>query len=94
VKIVRGCLYAYDAENIKAPALWSTIENDRSDYFDFAKYVPPTVANGRVYMATFSGRINVYGVRPAAPGAKPVTVTTDSRKRGHIKGANGHTLRH
>lgn len=94
VKIVRGCLYAFDADNIKAGPLWSSIGNDRSDYFDFAKYVPPTIANGRVYMATFSGRVNVYGVRPAAPGAKPVTVTTDSRKRGHLKGANGHTMKH
>jgi hypothetical protein len=28
----------------------------------FAKFVPPTVANGRVYMATFSNRIAVYGL--------------------------------
>jgi hypothetical protein len=34
------------------------------DSFDFAKYVPPTVANGKVYLATFSNRLNVYGLLP------------------------------
>ncbi len=38
----------------------------------FAKYVPPTVAEGKVYLATFSNRLAVYGLeRPAstAPAA-------------------------
>jgi hypothetical protein len=39
----------------------------------FAKYAPPTIAEGKVYVPTFSGRLAVYGLRssgpPAAPGA-------------------------
>jgi hypothetical protein len=27
--------------------------------------VPPTIANGKVYMATFSNRLNVYGLLPS-----------------------------
>ena len=30
---------------------------------NFAKYAPPTVAEGKVYLATFSGQLLVYGLR-------------------------------
>jgi hypothetical protein len=30
------------------------------DYW-FSKFVPPTIANGRVYLATMSQRVLVYG---------------------------------
>jgi hypothetical protein len=29
-----------------------------------AKFCPPTIANGKVYMATFSGYVAVYGLLP------------------------------
>jgi hypothetical protein len=35
----------------------------------FAKFAPPTVAEGKVYLATFSHRLAVYGLRSAAAGA-------------------------
>ena len=31
---------------------------------NFAKFTPVTVANGKVYAATFSNRLAVYGLRP------------------------------
>ena len=41
---------------------------------NFAKFVPPTVANGKVYLATFSGQLDVYGLAAgwvAAPQISP-----------------------
>ncbi len=30
----------------------------------YAKFVPPTVVNGKVYLATDSLQVNVYGLLP------------------------------
>ena len=49
---VQGVVYAYDAETLKL--LWSDKDNEsRDEIGTFAKYVPPVIANGKVYMATF-----------------------------------------
>jgi hypothetical protein len=89
VQIVRGSMRAIDAETMQL--LWSTDQNDPGDNFDFAKNVPPTVANGKVYLATFSGRVNVYGLHSPHAAAAPLPkVSKNPRHRGHIKGATGH----
>jgi outer membrane protein assembly factor BamB len=59
VKDVAGVLRAFEGETLKQ--IW-TNESDRT--YLFAKYCPPTVANGRVYLATFSGSVLVYGAKP------------------------------
>jgi outer membrane protein assembly factor BamB len=59
-----GILRAYDAENLNRE-LWNSNmcgNQDRIGYF--AKFTPPTVANGKVFMATFSGELVVYGLLP------------------------------
>lgn len=62
--VVAGTLHAYDAQNV-ATELWnSDMLSSRDSLGNFAKFVAPTVANGKVYMATFSNRINVYSVFP------------------------------
>ncbi|SPE49981.1 hypothetical protein SBV1_100025 [Verrucomicrobia bacterium] len=59
-----GMLHAYNADNV-GDELWNSGQNSARDAVgNFAKYVPPTVANGKVYLATFSNRLNVYGVVP------------------------------
>jgi len=89
VEIVRGTLRAFDANTLKL--LWSTDGDEPSDRFDFGKNVPPTIANGRVYLATFSDRLNVYGLNsPAAAGKPPAGLSKNPRQRGHMKGASGH----
>jgi hypothetical protein len=72
--IVVGKLEALDADDI-THELWSSEQNPTRDgEFMVAKYTPPVVANGRVYMATFgsipnnghqslTGSVNVYGLR-------------------------------
>jgi hypothetical protein len=59
-----GILHAYDAGDL-TKELWDSRQNaSRDDYGYFAKFVPPTVANGKVYMATFSNQLVVYGILP------------------------------
>ena len=55
-----GILRAYDA--ISLHEVW----NNEGDHYHFAKFVPPTIANGRVYLATASGEVRVYGPRRGA----------------------------
>jgi hypothetical protein len=62
-----GILRAYDAANV-ANELWNSELVSRDAVGNFAKFVAPTVANGKVYLATFSGRLDVYGLlAPPAP---------------------------
>ncbi|HWL89096.1 MAG TPA: hypothetical protein VNO21_25010, partial [Polyangiaceae bacterium] len=59
----RGRLIAFDAETLRT--LWQSEANT------LAKFAPPTVANGRVYLSTFDHKIVVYGLngqqRPTYP---------------------------
>jgi hypothetical protein len=60
--VLPGILHSYNAENI-AVELWNSQQLSARDAVgNFAKFVPPTVANGKVYLATFSNRLNVYGL--------------------------------
>jgi len=63
--VVAGTLHAYDAQNV-ANEIWNSDKVPGQDTLGaFAKFVAPTVANGKVYMATFSNRLNVYGLLPS-----------------------------
>jgi len=60
-----GVLRAYDAEDLSRE-LWNSNLCAEDQFGLLAKFTPPTVANGKVYMATFSGRLAVYGLLHAA----------------------------
>ena len=61
---VPGILRAFDATNL-ATELWDSKQNAaRDDVGLYAKFNPPTVANGKVYLGTFSGQLVVYGLNP------------------------------
>lgn len=66
--MVPGVLRAVDADN-PDHELWNSGTDDASPSgFFFGKNVPPVVANGRVYLATFgnkqgsAGGVNIYGL--------------------------------
>jgi hypothetical protein len=54
-QVVRGVLRAFDASDVSRPQLWDSESTGRAhdSLGQFAKYVPPTVANGKVYVAVF-----------------------------------------
>jgi len=70
-----GVLHAYDADDIRRE-LWNSLElPTRDDCGEYSKMAPPTIANGKVYLASFgsentgTGQFCVYGLLPA-PGAE------------------------
>jgi hypothetical protein len=65
---VPGILRAFDATNL-GTELWDSKQDAaRDDVGLYAKFNPPTVANGKVYLGTFSGQLQVYGLNPPAAG--------------------------
>jgi outer membrane protein assembly factor BamB len=61
-----GILYAYNASNMGL--IWSNQQNaSRDSCNNYAKFQPPTIANGKVYLASFgteqtnSGQVCAYG---------------------------------
>ena len=61
---VPGNLFAFDAENLNL--LWSSTSAG-DDPLSFAKGSPPVVANGKVYVASQSRFVSVYGLRKGGP---------------------------
>jgi hypothetical protein len=84
---VPGVLFAFDAGNV-ASELWNSTMNPAQDSFgNFAKFVPPLVANGRVYVATWSNQVAVYGLTDLPPA-----LTGISPRSGPISGDTAVTL--
>jgi outer membrane protein assembly factor BamB len=105
VTTVQGVLYAFNADTLNL--LWSDKTNDaRDEIGNFAKYVPPLVANGKLYMATFgplgttngSGALVVYGLLqpPLTVNVANATMATGAALptfTGTVSGlVNGDTL--
>jgi hypothetical protein len=58
-----GILRAFDANDI-SKELWNNQQNAPRDAAgNYAKFAAPTIANGHVYLPTFSNRVVVYGLQ-------------------------------
>lgn len=80
---VTGILRAFDATNLTTE-LWDSQKNaTRDSVGNYAKFAPPTIANGKVYLATFSNQLLVYGlVPPAALSLTSVSPTSGGTAGG------------
>lgn len=59
-----GVLRAFDATDV-SKELWNSLQDaTRDDLGNFAKFSPPTVVNGKVYLPTFSNQLVIYGLLP------------------------------
>lgn len=71
-QVVPGYFRAFNAEN-PGQELWNSQMNSaRDDFGNYAKFNPPTVVKGKVYLPTFSKQVAIYGlitppVIPSAP---------------------------
>ena len=61
-----GTLYAFDPIPDQSGRLRKLWDNTGDPVYGFAKFVPPTIANGRVYLATSTNQVLVYGI-PGEP---------------------------
>ena len=69
-----GILRAYDADNVTRE-IWNSQQNATRDTLgNFSKFSPPTVANGKVYVATLSNKLVVYGLIGGTGGNTPPVV--------------------
>jgi Legume lectin domain len=71
-----GLLTAYDACQFDAQGrmtqLWHSHQNPADDPGIFAKFCCPTIADGKVFLATFSNKLRIYGLRSASDGGYSV----------------------
>jgi hypothetical protein len=67
---VAGTLQAFKADDLRQ-AIWTSNHDPRGsdDLGDFAKFCPPVIANGKVYVATFSQQLVVYGLLSEKQGS-------------------------
>ena len=73
---VPGTLHALDASDISNELWNSNMVPDRDTLGRFAKFVAPTVVNGRVYAPTFSNSLAIYGLLAnVSSGGGPPQVT-------------------
>ncbi len=57
-----GVLRAFDANDI-TKELWNSTINGSDAVGNFSKFSSPTIANGHVYLATFSNQVDAFGLK-------------------------------
>jgi hypothetical protein len=89
-QVVPAVLRAYDADDLRVQ-LWSSCPTSDcstrgpNEPGNYSKFTPPTVANGKVYLATMSRRVSVYGLNPPPPPApRPNLLANGSFEQGSV----------
>jgi uncharacterized protein (TIGR03437 family) len=67
VSQIPGTLHALDAVNLSNEIWNSDMLGDRDGLGRFAKFATPTVANGKVFVPTFSNALAIYGLLGTNP---------------------------
>jgi hypothetical protein len=63
-----GIVRAWDADNIGGTELWDSDQNSSRDSIGtFVKDANPTIANGKVYVGSYSSGVSVYGLLSTTP---------------------------
>ena len=79
-EVVHGALVAYHATTVlnggKLKQLFHSDANPANNMGNFAKYSTPVVANGKVYVGTFSNKVVQYGLVAQKAAAVAPTVPT------------------
>jgi hypothetical protein len=76
-----GALHAYDASSLSRE-LWSSDMNpERDSMGPITKFANPTVANGKVYVPSFSNAVVVYGLLSARRATESIPRGTSMRVR-------------
>ena len=58
-----GILHAYDATNLASELYNSNQASGIRDHFPYSKFVPPTIANGKVFVGA-TNSVAVFGLFP------------------------------
>jgi len=80
-RVVRGVLRAFDATDVSRGQLWSSEGVSSDSVGMFAKFCPPTVANGKVYVASFQQERVTNGVHEKMPGGRAPALLIYGLKR-------------
>jgi hypothetical protein len=95
--VVPGALYAFNAQGSGAtlPLIWSST-GVGDDTYNFSKGSPPVVVNGKVYVASLSNIVSVYGLRTTPPPSQNLALnktgsgsTPCNANEGPAKAFNG-----
>jgi hypothetical protein len=76
-----GVLHAYDASNLSHELWHSDMNLTRDQMPPVAKFVSPTVANGKVYVPTSANVVVVYGLIPAPSASRQPRIRRIRRSR-------------
>ena len=72
---VPGTIHAFDALDLSNELWNSDLAGGRDTLGAFAKFAPPTVANGLVYVPTFSNSVAIYGMLGSGPQPSTGTIS-------------------